>query len=119
MWISNYQLKLETKDFGRLDEIFSSNCVFQESYGPCYLSLLEINKWIEKKLSEQNVLSWKIKEVWPSVNDTFFVVWNFTAIEENTINFDGVSVIHFDGIGLIDEIRNYRSTSEHCFPYHV
>lgn len=108
-----------TKDFSRLTKIFSSNCVFQESYGPCYLSLVEMNQWIEQKLNEQNVLSWKIKEVWPSIDETFFVIWNFTAIEKTTINFDGVSVIHFDKTGLIDSIKNYRSKSEHCFPYHI
>jgi len=111
MWVN--------RDFSKLNEIFSPNCVFQESYGPCYLSLLEINEWIKHKLNEQNVLSWNVKEIWPSVDDTFFVIWNYTAIEKNTINSDGVSVIHFDKAGLIDQVKNYRSKSEHYFPYHI
>lgn len=108
-----------TKDFTRLNELFSADCVLQESNGPCYLSLAEINQWIERKIDEQNVLSWKVKEVWPSIDDTFFVVWNLTAIQGSTTNFDGVSIIHFNEVGMIDSVKNYQSKSEHCFPYHI
>lgn len=108
-----------TKDFSRLEEIISANCIVQESSGPCYLSLTEMSQWIEKKIEQQDVLSWQIKEIWPSIDDTFFVVWNYTAVEKQAINFDGISLIHFDRIGCIDTVKNFQSKSEHSFPYHI
>lgn len=49
----------------------------------------------------------------------YFVILKFTAIEKTPINFDRVSVIHFDKARLIDSIKNYKSKSKHCFPYHI
>jgi len=106
------------RDFDRLDQIFSPDCKYQESYGPCYLSLVEIEEWIQDQLAVQKVLKWDIKEMWPSLDNDFIVTWNFTAEEKNVTNFDGVSIVHFNRSGLIDNVREYQSKSEHEYPYH-
>lgn len=110
MWLTN--------DFEHLEDLMTIDCTYQDSSGKCFLSLAEIEKWIEEKKQKRRILSWDVKKIWPTMDNTFFVLWNFTSVEKTACNFDGISIIQFDRQGMITSIREYKSNSEHEFPYH-
>lgn len=105
------------RDFSQLDAIFTSNCYYQECYGPGYHSLSEIKKWTAHQLSVQQVISWDIQQIWCADNDTYFVSWYFSAVQGSRTSFDGISLIRFTTTNKICELREFQSKHDHFFPY--
>jgi len=107
------------RDFSLLSTILAPDCHYQECYGPAYLSLQEIQKWIEHQMTVQTVTAWPIKQMWVANDETVFVSWTFTAVTTETTHFDGLSSVNFNAAGLIDDLREYQSQAEHYYPYHI
>src|SRR5699024_11678511 len=91
---------------------------YQEANGSCYISLTEIEQWINSKKNTQTILKLDIKDIWPSIESTFFVIWNVTVRDSCLRNYDGVSMIKFDEDFLICSIKEYQGNSKYDFPYH-
>lgn len=106
------------RDFSRFDELFSPHCVYEECYGPVYVGLEELHRWIDQMLARQTVTSWEIHSVEPTSDErTLYVSWTFSAREEYEYVFDGVSRIHFDAAGHIDHVREYQAEHERHRPF--
>lgn len=106
------------RDFSDLPTIIAPDCYYQECYGPAYLSLTEIQAWIAHQLTVQTVTAWPITTMWAATDNTVFVEWSFTAKTTEITQFDGLSRIHFNAAGLIDDLREYETTTKHTYPYH-
>jgi len=106
------------RDFSLLSTILAPDCHYQECYGPAYLSLEEIQAWIAHQMTVQTVTAWPIEQMWTATDDTIFVRWTFTAVTTSTTHFDGISSVHFNSAGFIDDLREYQSQAAHYYPYH-
>ena len=106
------------RDFSRFDELFSPDCIYEECYGPVYAGLDELHHWIDFMLAHQTVTAWDIHSVEPGRdNGTLFVSWTFSATENESYTFDGISRIHFDTDGQIDHVKEYRADHEQRCPF--
>ncbi|KRL99669.1 hypothetical protein [Lactiplantibacillus argentoratensis] len=47
-----------------------------------------------------------------------FAQWSFTAVTDRMTQFDGLSAVHFNLAGRIDDLREYQTTTAHDYPYH-
>lgn len=106
------------RDFTLLSTILAPDCHYQECYGPAYLSLEEIQAWVAHQMTVQTVTAWPIEQMWAATDDTIFVRWTFTAVTTSTTHFDGISSVHFNSAGFIDDLREYQSQAAHYYPYH-
>ena len=106
------------RDFKDLSMVLAEDCYYQECYGPAYLSLAEIQTWVAHQLTIQRVTSWSIQRMWSATNNMIFVQWSFTAVTDQVTHFDGLSAVHFNEANLIDDLREYQTTTNHSYPYH-
>ena len=116
--IQQYFKMWVTRNFEALPMIFAVDCYYQECYGPAYLSLAEIQAWIEHQLTIQRVTTWSIQRLWSATDEMIFVQWTFTVVTEQVTQFDGLSAVHFNSAGYIDDLREYQTTTKHHYPYH-
>lgn len=106
------------RDFSHLDELFSSGCVYEECYGPVYVGTDELHRWINHMLARQTVAAWNIHSIDSDRDgETFFVSWTFSATEDESYTFDGISRIHFDSDGRIDHVKEYRADHDQYRPF--
>lgn len=116
--IAEYFSMWVRRDFSRFDELFSPDCVYEECYGPVYEGLEELHHWIEDMLVRQTVTSWEIHAVERGQDArTLFVSWTFSATEDESYTFDGISRIHFDGRGRIDHVKEYKADHAQYRPF--
>ncbi len=105
-----------TRDFTKIDELFSSEIIYRECYGAVYQNLDEIHSWIKFMLEKQVVLEWQVKNIFTINKDLYFVEWFFKAKEEKSYSFDGISKIIFED-NLIKEIVEYETNDETFRPF--
>ncbi len=104
-------------DRTRFGEIFSENAVYSECYGPEYRGLGQIVKWFDDWQEQGRVLCWKIKNFYQDGN-VCAVEWRFQCVYQNeTSEFDGVSLIAFSETDQIVSVKEFQSKAEHYFPY--
>lgn len=116
--VQQYFAMWVTRDFEALPRIFAVDCYYQECYGPAYLSLAEVQAWIEHQLRVQRVTAWSIQRLWSATDNMIFAQWSFTAVTDRMTQFDGLSAVHFNLAGRIDDLREYQTTTAHDYPYH-
>jgi len=105
------------KEGRMLETVFSENIRYSECYGPEYHGIKQVRVWFADWNKRGTVLEWTIKRF---VHQECITVaeWFFQCEYDNTVDgFDGVSIIKFDANGKIEELREFQSKSEHCFPY--
>ncbi|WP_238696414.1 nuclear transport factor 2 family protein [Lactiplantibacillus plantarum] len=78
--VQQYFAMWVTRDFEALPRIFAVDCYYQECYGPAYLSLAEVQAWIEHQLRVQRVTAWSIQRLWSATDNMIFAQWSFTAV---------------------------------------
>lgn len=89
-----FEMWLAKKDFGIFD-IFSSDAIYIESWGPEYHGVQKIALWFEEWNTRGTVLQWDIKQFFHKDNQTI-VEWYFKN------QMDGGQAEAFDGISLIE-----------------
>ncbi|MDD4850752.1 MAG: nuclear transport factor 2 family protein [Gemmiger sp.] len=105
------------KDATRLPDIFSTNAVYSECYGPEYFGLNQITRWFEEWNQRGTVLQWDIKQIIEQDN-ICIVAWYFAcAYQQVNSGFDGVSIIIFDKEHKIISVKEFGSKAEHNYPY--
>lgn len=99
------------------DEIFDEKVTYSECYGPKYHGLDQIKRWFDDWNEKGKVHEWTIKRV-DCTEQTAFVEWYFKCIFENeTSDFDGCSIIDFNGKNQIVSVKEFESKAEHTYPY--
>lgn len=89
-----FEMWLAKKDLGIFD-IFSSDAIYIESWGPEYHGVQKIALWFEEWNTRGTVLQWDIKQFFHKDNQTI-VEWYFKN------QMDGGQAEAFDGISLIE-----------------
>lgn len=104
-------------DISVMEKIFTEDIEYTECYGPQYNSKESILKWFTDWHKRGEVISWDIKNIYESEN-IIIAEWNFKCLWDREIsNFDGVTIAEFDDNGLIFNLREFQSKSEHYNPY--
>lgn len=115
--VSDYFNAWITKDGSNLESIFSPDIIYSECYGPEYNGISQILKWFSDWNKVANVLEWRIKQF---IHQNQFTVaeWYFMYEHSGNIGeFDGVSLIEFNGNNKIVSLKEFKSKSEHTYPY--
>ncbi|WP_028596547.1 nuclear transport factor 2 family protein [Paenibacillus assamensis] len=105
------------KDATILDEIFSSDIIYSECYGPQYLDIEQVKQWFADWNSQGTVVEWSIKQ-FIHQNDMSVVEWYFHCVHEDVEHqFNGVSIISFTAENKISQLKEFQSQAEHYCPY--
>lgn len=113
-----FQMWVE-RDFSGITDVFAPEIYYSECYGPKYQGYDEIQQWIDKMLKTQVVLEWSIKRFIHQGN-TVVVEWLFRDRSNNRESqFDGVSIVEFNGDGIICSIKEFSSVFEYSVPFRV
>lgn len=95
-----FDMWLKKQDLGIAD-IFTTDAVYIESWGPKYIGSKKIKHWFSEWNTRGTVLVWKINQFYHKENQTI-VEWYF----ENNMNNGKVEA--FDGISLIKWTDDYK-----------
>ena len=105
------------KDIEIVRKTFAEDAVYTECYGPQYHGLDQILRWFHDWNQEGTVLEWTIKRTIEEEN-TVVVEWYFKCDYKNkTSGFDGVTIADFNDKGKIVRLSEFRSDTEHVYPY--
>ncbi|TVX93623.1 nuclear transport factor 2 family protein [Paenibacillus agilis] len=105
------------KDATALEEIFSSDIIYSECYGPKYRGIEQVKQWFADWNLQGRVLEWRIKQ-FIHQNDTSAVEWYFHCEHEDVSHqFNGVSIVLFTAENKISNLKEFQSQSEHHYPY--
>lgn len=100
-----------------IEDIFSRNAVYIESWGPRYEGLPRIKHWFKEWNTRGKVKTWDIKQFFHKEDQTI-VEWYFadamnTGKEEK---FDGISLIVWQD-GKIAYLKEFGCNIDHYDPY--
>ncbi|NMM63030.1 nuclear transport factor 2 family protein [Clostridium sp. P21] len=112
-----FNMWLEGKDLG-IKNIFSSNCIYIESWGPKYIGVEAVKHWFDEWNTRGKVLTWEIKQYFHKENQTV-VEWYFkNSMKDGRIeNFDGTSIIEWDDDGKIKYLKEFGCKLPNYNPY--
>ncbi|WP_236895004.1 nuclear transport factor 2 family protein [Clostridium beijerinckii] len=100
-----------------LKDIFDSNVSYSECYGPEYHGIDTVTTWFKEWNKRGKVLVWDIKQFIHQGNITA-VEWYFKCRYDGEIEeFDGVSLIEFNGDNYIVSLKEFQSKIPHYYPY--
>ncbi len=57
-----------TKDIKALDSIFDPKVHYIECYGPEYVGITEVKRWMQHMFQVQTVVAWNIKKIYSEQN---------------------------------------------------
>ncbi|NCD06614.1 MAG: nuclear transport factor 2 family protein [Spirochaetia bacterium] len=102
-----------------MDNVFDTNALYIECYGPEYKGLEIIKKWFYEWNKDNAVLKWEIKQILNDNNQSV-VEWFFECKMKNDnapSSFDGLSLIKWTNDNKIKSLKEYSSKHEHYQPY--
>ena len=115
--IQNYFLSWLKKNDLLIRETFDSRVIYSECYGPVYHGVDVIEKWFRDWNKRGTVLVWDIKQFIHQASITV-VEWYFKCEYDGEIGeFDGVSMIEFNGDNQITSLKEFQSKIPHLYPY--
>ena len=112
-----FDMWLTQKDMG-IDDVFSEDVVYTESWGPKYSGLLTLKLWFNEWNDRGKVLVWNIKQFFHKENQTA-VEWYF----KNELNdgkkeeFDGISIVEWSDDGKIKTLKEFGCNINNYNPY--
>ena len=112
-----FEMWLQRADLGIVN-IFSSDAIYIESWGPEYRGVEQIKYWFEEWNTRGRVLQWDIKQFFHKEGQTV-VEWYF----KNTMNngtveaFDGMSLVKWDPEGKICFLKEFGCNENRYDPY--
>ena len=106
-----------TKDFDTFSESFADDVTYIESWGPAYRGIEHIQAWFRDWNKENTVLEWSIKKFYHTEN-TCICEWFFKCESGGSIDgFNGVSIISFNEMNKVTELKEFQSKTPNIFPY--
>jgi len=112
-----FNMWLQGKDTG-IENIFSEDCIYIESWGPKYAGLKKVKHWFDEWNARGKVLTWEIKQYFHKGSQTI-VEWYFkNSMDDGRIeNFDGVSLITWATDGKIKCLQEFGCKLPNYDPY--
>lgn len=112
-----FDMWLKKKDLG-IDDVFSKDAVYTESWGPEYKGVSKIKLWFEEWNTRGTVLKWDVKQFFHKENQTI-VQWYFKNTMNNgkTEEFEGMSLVLFDADDRICSLKEFGCNIRNYDPY--
>lgn len=106
------------QDCSGIEQIFSEDVTYIESWGPKYESLKTVRHWFEEWNTRGKVLTWDIKQFFHKDCQTV-VEWYFknTMNNGNTEEFDGMSLIKWSDDNKICFLKEHGCNIRNYDPY--
>lgn len=108
-----------TVDRTGIEELFASDAVYIESWGPKYAGLKRICQWFDEWNCRGKVRVWDIKDFYHK-GDRTVVEWYFACAmtDGSEDRFEGITVAEWRD-GKICYLREYGSNTDNYDPYAV
>jgi len=112
-----FDMWLKKSDLG-IEDIFSKNAEYVESWGPAYTGIEKIKLWFNEWNTRGSVLVWDIKQYFHKENQTI-VEWFFknTMKDGKIESFDGLSLIEWTNDNKICFLKEFGCNLNHYDPY--
>ena len=112
-----FEMWMTQKDLG-IDNIFTEDVIYTESWGPKYNNRETLKKWFFEWNTRAKVLIWDIKQFFHKDNQTV-VEWYFKhQTKDGEIGeFDGMSLVVWSKDGRISELKEFGCSINHYDPY--
>ena len=112
-----FDMWLKQTDLG-INEIFTNDVVYTESWGPKYENLQTLKHWFDEWNTRGKVLVWDIKQFFHQGNQTV-AEWYFkNKMKDGTIEeFDGMSLIVWTEANKIKSLKEFGCNLHNYDPY--
>ncbi len=112
-----FAMWLEKRDTG-IDELFSPEALYIESWGPQYRGVEKIRHWFEEWNTRGSVLAWDIHGFFHR-DDATVVQWYFrNAMNDGRVEaFDGMSLVVWAEDGRIRLLQEFGCNLDRYDPY--
>lgn len=112
-----FDMWLQRKDLG-IDEIFTDDVIYIESWSPKYENRATVKHWFEEWNTRGKVLVWDIKQFFHKENQTI-VEWYFKNKMENGCieEFDGISLVEWTLDSKIRFLKEFGCNLNNYNPY--
>lgn len=112
-----FSMWLDKEDTG-IEELFATDTVYIESWGPEYHGNGKIKLWFDEWNTRGTVERWDIRQYFHKGDQTV-VEWAFRcAMTDGTVqSFDGLSLIRWNGAGQICFLQEFGSNENRYDPY--
>lgn len=112
-----FTMWLTGKDSG-VENLFSKDAVYMESWGPEYHGVKTISHWFREWNERGSVLQWDILQYFHKENKTV-VEWVFVCKMNDGSQhaFDGLSLIEWDAQGKIQKLKEFGCRQDRYNPY--
>ncbi len=112
-----FEMWLRQKDTG-IENIFTENAVYIESWSPQYIGRNKIKHWFDEWNTRGKVIVWDIKQFFHKDNQTV-VEWFFKNEMNNGKEecFDGITLIEWTDDNKIIRLKEFGCNIERYDPY--
>ncbi len=112
-----FDMWIKQQDFG-IDDIFTEDIIYTESWGPQYTDRKTVKHWFEEWNTRGTVLVWDTKQFFHE-GDWTVVVWYFKNKMDNgkIEEFDGISLIEWTQDDRIKSLKEFGCNLNHYHPY--
>ena len=112
-----FDMWLKQQDLG-MDDIFSEDIVYTESWGPKYSGLATLKLWFHEWNGRGRVLVWNIKQFFHKEHQTA-VEWYFKneLSDGKKEEFDGISIVEWSVEGKIKFLKEFGCNINNYNPY--
>lgn len=99
-------------------DIFAADCVYVESWGPCYMGVGRIVHWFQEWNTRGRVTAWKVKQFFHREDQTA-VEWYFRCeMSDGTVRaFDGMSLVRWTRENQISFLKEFGCNRSNYDPY--
>lgn len=112
-----FDMWLKQQDLG-IDDIFSEDVIYIESWGPKYKNRQIVKHWLNEWNTRGKVLTWDIKQFFHKGNRSI-VEWYFKnkMHDGNIEEFDGISLIVWNEDNKIKVLKEFGCNLNNYNPY--
>ncbi len=113
-----FDMWLQKTNLG-INNIFTNDIVYIESWGPKYTNIQTIKHWFFEWNKRAEVINWDIKYYIHNENKTI-VEWHFKARlndKKEDVEFDGISVVEWTNDNKIKKLQEFCCEINNYNPY--
>ena len=112
-----FDMWLQKKDLG-IEDVFSADALYIESWGPQYQGVARIKHWFEEWNTRGTVLQWDIRQYFHKADQTI-VEWYFknTMDDDRVESFDGMTLLKWNADDKIRFLQEFGCNEHRYDPY--